>query len=470
MLGRRVNEGIPGAFVVKRWAKPLVAILAVSFAFGCALPTIPTPVDPANPIKRVAILPMKNDTNDVEAPDFVRGKLIEAFSKRQYNVMPVEDVDMLLRNRLGVTLGGQLEMARIEDLRHILGVEGVVFGTLMDFAEVTSGVYNVKKVRAKFRLVNTITGGTFWEGGIGVKSEVKMAGLAGGLTSLAAKVADARDKDVPWVTIGTETSDRGFGETLAIGLGTKLLSKALGRHLERETNEMVRRVTQTLPWGPGTAAAPAVTPEPIAVHVPEVKMPEPPSFGYMDYGEADFSALVVYRAIDKAGKEIFSNKIPMSKAGKKIRMEMDFSEMTAGWQMPPALSKMVLILRGDKEVAYHLYPNKKRFMTVKEEEDEGYFVEPKVEKGRVGSETIDGHPTDKFRVKIEYRDGKIEEGYIWNAKDLEGMTIKSEVEDDNFRITTELRDVVLKTPPANLFEIPPGFTEVKGMMELMGEE
>ncbi len=61
----------------------------------------------------------------------------------------------------------------------------------------------------------------------------------------------------------------------------------------------------------------------------------------------------------------------------------------------------------------------------------------------------------------------MDEGSIWNATDLDGMTIKSEVENKDFKITTELKNIVLKTPAASLFEIPEGYTEAKSFMDVM---
>jgi len=104
--------------------------------------------------------------------------------------------------------------------------------------------------------------------------------------------------------------------------------------------------------------------------------------------------------------------------------------------------------------------------TDKEANDE----KPRVEKTKVGSEVVLKHPTDKYKVRIIYKDGRVEEGFIWNANDLGGMTIKSEVENKDYRVTTELRNVVLKTPPASTFEIPAGYVEAKSFMEIMASE
>ena len=55
----------------------------------------------------------------------------------------------------------------------------------------------------------------------------------------------------------------------------------------------------------------------------------------------------------------------------------------------------------------------------------------------------------------------------WNAKDLDGLTIRSETENKDVKTSTELRSIVLKTPAASLFEIPAGYSEAKGYMDLM---
>jgi hypothetical protein len=349
----------------------------------------------------------------------------------------------------------------------VLGVEGVLYGTLMDFDETTTGVLNVKKVRATFKLVNTMTGQTVWERGLGVRSEVRMSGKSGDVATVVARAADAREKDVPWVTIESiATNEKKVGRSLAYGLGTQLFTKAVGIHLDYESTELVRRVADNLPWGPGPGAAVTV-PQP-KVSITDIKMPEPPSFGYMDWeGKLDFSAVVFSTSLDKSRSESINMEIPMAIAGNKIRMDMDMSRMMKGDAQSP-LSKMVIIERGDKKTSYTLYPNPKRYMVHRETEEVG--ERPQVEKTKVGSEIIGKHQTDKFKVRIIYKNGKVEEGFIWNARDLIGMTIKSEIENKDYKVTTELRNIILKTPHASLFEIPAGYTEAKSFMDVMAAD
>jgi hypothetical protein len=435
---------------------------------GCVPPRhIPRYYDASNPLKRVAVLPMKNDTMDVDGPNVVRKKMIVALENKSYSVKDTQETDQVLRDQMGINLGGQLEMTTPQKLGEVLGVEGVLYGTLMDFDETTTGVLNVKKVRATFKLVNTMTGQTVWERGLGVRSEVRMSGKSGDVATVVARAADAREKDVPWVTIESiATNEKKVGRSLAYGLGTQLFTKAVGIHLDYESTELVRRVADNLPWGPGPGAAVTV-PQP-KVSITDIKMPEPPSFGYMDWeGKLDFSAVVFSTSLDKSRSESINMEIPMAIAGNKIRMDMDMSRMMKGDAQSP-LSKMVIIERGDKKTSYTLYPNPKRYMVHRETEEVG--ERPQVEKTKVGSEIIGKHQTDKFKVRIIYKNGKVEEGFIWNARDLIGMTIKSEIENKDYKVTTELRNIILKTPHASLFEIPAGYTEAKSFMDVMAAD
>jgi hypothetical protein len=454
-----------------KFVKYFTVLCGVMFFTACVMPHPPLPCDAGNPFKRVAVLPMRNDSNDVEGPQAVRQKMVQSLGNRSYVVQDLKETDQILRDQMGITLGGQLDLTTAQKLGEALGVDGVLYGTLMDFDETTTGVINVKKVRGKFKLVDVLNGQAAWSRGLGVRSEMRMQGTAGNLAAAAAKASDARDKEVPWITIETtSTGSDEFGKSFAVGLGTKLLSKAIGKHLDHESSELARRVTDDLTWGPcavGVPAAPAPRPAPV-IAVPEIRTPEPPSFGYVDWeGKKDFTAVVHSTSLDKKRNEPFTMEMPIAIAGNKLRMDMDMSNMMKNEKASP-LSKMAHINRGDKKTAYTLYPNTQKYIVHTEQKEIG--EKPNVEKTKVGSEMIGKYQTDKFKVKITYKDGKSEEGFIWNAKALDNMTIKSEVESKDYKITMELKDIVLKTPASSLFEIPDGYAEAKGFMDLMATE
>ncbi len=454
--------------------KRQVWILAVTaltiLTAGCAIPRPPLPTDPGNPLKLVAVLPLKNDTTDVDGPEVVREKMVQALKNRSYAVMDIKESDQVLRDRMGITLGGQLEMTTPQKLGETLNVQGVLFGTLMDFDETTTGVYNVKKVRAKFSMVNTGTGQPLWQRGLGVKTEVKTSSIIGTALAAGSSVADAREKEAPWVLLSSTTTNQSFRDSLITGLGTKLLSKAVGRHLTHESSELARLITDDLPWGPGVTAPPAAFPASPVVAMPEIKTPAPPSFGYMEWeGKRDFHAIVHSVTLNKGNNQTWVMDAPLWITKPNMKMEMDLTRMMQSAGVGDAeqspLSRMTMLNRGDKKLSYTLYPTVKKYLVHTEEDEQDDM--PKVEKVKVGSETIDGHPCDKYRVRITYKNEKPQQGFIWNARDLGGMTIRSEVENEDFRVTTELKKIVLKSSPRSVFEIPQGFTEAKNFLELM---
>jgi len=445
----------------------MMLFLLLVFLTGCSgIPMGPTG-DPSNPIKRLAILPLQNDTTDVDAPNFVREKLASAVQKRLYNVQPPEETDRILREKLGITLGGQLGMATTAQLREELQVEGLLYGTLMNFEETTTGLVNVRKVRGKFRIIDTSTGSVFWKNGIGIKSQDTSGGNIGALTGDIAN-AGGRDEEVPWVVIENQSSSNSIMEGLATGLATKLISKTMGMHLAKETNEMIWRLVQNLPWGAGDATAAILTAMP-AMAMPKIQMPPPPAIGHMHYGDRDFKAVLVSNTFDKSQQREFSFEMPIAKAGEKFRMEMDYTKMSGAQGMPPALSNVIMIHRGDEKRTFSLYTNKKKYM-ISDEAEEGYYEEPDVVKTFVAKETIDGHPTEKYKVTISYQGQEAQQGFIWNAMDLDGMTIRSEIDNATVKMTSTLTGIVMGTPPAGLFEVPAGYTETDNFFEIVMEK
>jgi len=233
---------------INKTVRFIAALLPFIIFYGCI--TIPErKFDPSIPTKTVAVLPLKNDTTDVTGPEMVRKRLIKALKRRYYNVKPIKDVDRELRDQMGVTLGGQLEIASPKTLGEILHVQYVVFGTLIDFGEITTGVYNMRKVRAKFKLVNTETESTVWSRGLGVISQNNCKNNFGQAASILAMVKNKKKDEtrVPWVLLRSITNDFNAAENLGFSLGRQLIEKATNTYLMLETDEMIRRIIKDIP-------------------------------------------------------------------------------------------------------------------------------------------------------------------------------------------------------------------------------
>lgn len=238
--------------------------------------------DIANPIKTVAVLPLVNQTNDVEAPGYVREEMILRLQALQYRVVPALQTDQILRDQLGITLGRQLDLATVRQLSDALGVDGLMYGVLDDFSTTIAGVLTEKKVRARFALVRTAEGVTFWSGGAGVIGRIKVSGGVSGkvATGLEAKSRiEAANESVeqaktvagsesvgrlpggldrvtaPWFTLPTVEigGDKGKqkgkeGEKvvagLMLGLGERLVEKAVGKPLYQEVRLMMNLIAR----------------------------------------------------------------------------------------------------------------------------------------------------------------------------------------------------------------------------------
>lgn len=201
-----------------------ILLFIVLFTSGCA--TIQP--NPNNPIARVAVLPMINNSNDIDGPVFVRGAVNNMIAGRFYETVPLEKIDESLKDKMGITLGGQLDFSNPgagapspQQIGELLEVDGVFYGTLIEFKQIITGVYNKRKVKAKLKLVNAKTGEVVWE------NEAEHSNSEFNLSLSSA--AEAAMKKV----VGT-----------AIDKSLKL------NPLAAETNTMASKLTGTLPPGP----------------------------------------------------------------------------------------------------------------------------------------------------------------------------------------------------------------------------
>lgn len=233
--------------------------------------------DAANPIRTVAVLPLVNQTNDVEAPAYVREEMILRLQALHYAVQPATETDQRLRDRMGITLGRQLDLATAPQLSDTLGVDALMYGVLEDFNTTIAGVLTEKKVRARFALIRTADGLPFWSGGAGVVGRIRVSGGVSGkvATGLEAKsrleaagesAEQAKKAAVPessgrlpggldrvaapWFTLptveigGDKERQRGkeggnVAAGLMLGLGERLVEKAVGKPLYQETRLML---------------------------------------------------------------------------------------------------------------------------------------------------------------------------------------------------------------------------------------
>lgn len=217
--------------------------------------------DPTNPIRTVAILPVYNATVSVRGPELVREFMAENMTKYHYEVRPKEEVDQVLRDRMGITLGAHLDMVEPSQVAETLGVDGLVYGYLLDFDSTTLGVYNSNMVRGGFKLIDTNTGEVIWSMGAGIKRVVSDKDLG----ALAQRKADLSGfqtiqgiKDIPgmdkWTIVREGTSN--VLANAVWGVGGRVLKGVAGTQLKRESKMLIKQIFKDLPMRPGPYVAP----------------------------------------------------------------------------------------------------------------------------------------------------------------------------------------------------------------------
>jgi len=223
-------------------------------------PVVP---NPGSPVKSIAVLPLVNNSVDVDGPAAVQEALYREALNYHFSVIkPIAETNQILKDQMSLTLGSQLDMATPQKLGEALGVEAVLYGSLEDFSQKITGIYNVKRVRVRAKLVDCKTGEVLWKNGIGVKQALTAGGsflsnvpgvniaigLAGAVSSIGSKMSDKSDValpkflgdeiEAPWLELPERTT--GVEMAAAASIGGKIVSKAMGTVLKEETDAAVR--------------------------------------------------------------------------------------------------------------------------------------------------------------------------------------------------------------------------------------
>jgi len=114
------------------------------------------------PFHRIAVLPLSNETNDLDGPVYIRKLIQENLAHRGADLVPLDVVDAKLKEN-GFTDGGQLRAAQPADIGQWLGADTLFYTTLVDFGYVNVGFYAQRKVLIVGRLVDAKTGVRLWE-------------------------------------------------------------------------------------------------------------------------------------------------------------------------------------------------------------------------------------------------------------------------------------------------------------------
>jgi hypothetical protein len=145
----------------------LLKILIISLtvlATGCAVqqPYDYTALKASNP-KSILVIPPANQTVEVNAPYVFLSTITVPLAERGYYVYPVAVVDQFLKDN-GLPTPAEMNSIPLDKIDEIIDPDAVLYITIDDWGQSYRLIQSVATVSSSWKLVDTETGQTLWEG------------------------------------------------------------------------------------------------------------------------------------------------------------------------------------------------------------------------------------------------------------------------------------------------------------------
>ena len=160
----------------------------------------------------------------------------------------------------------------------------------------------------------------------------------------------------------------------------------------------------------------------------------------------------------------------------KLRLDIDLSLMKSAQLQTQVvaslklakLDKAVTIIRPDRDQAVLIYPGAASYvaMPMAKEEAEDWKRSYRVERKKLGRDTIDGKACEKQRVTLTGDNNVKHEATIWYSLDARPVPVKLQMSQPGANVTMQFRNVSLERPDASLFEVGPGLTQYRTVEQL----
>jgi hypothetical protein len=180
-----------------------------------------------------------------------------------------------------------------------------------------------------------------------------------------------------------------------------------------------------------------------------------------------FTAKAEVQLLDSSQKEIISAPLDFALLDKKIRVEVDVSQMkgpdlspeVVDWLKQKGMVQVVSILGPDK--TYVIYPARKIMLCTTSPPDAAAAAAKSAKLAQTveGKETLDGHPCVRKRALLTGEKGQPMEAVTWNATDLKDFPIQVQIREKESTSFVRFKQVRLARPDAKQFEPPVGYTQ-----------
>ena len=190
-----------------------------------------------------------------------------------------------------------------------------------------------------------------------------------------------------------------------------------------------------------------------------------------------FTSTVEVRLTDKGTKELTTMTMGFAMLERKVRLDLDMSRIKSKQITKESLTslktagldKLSTVVRPDRKVAMIIYPAITGYVEMPMSRDEASDMERNytVSRTKLGKETIDGHPCEKYKVTLTSNNGASQEAIVSYATDLREFPVKIEMNQPDTQLVMLYKEVKLVRPEARLFEAPTGFTRHANLELLM---
>jgi hypothetical protein len=190
-----------------------------------------------------------------------------------------------------------------------------------------------------------------------------------------------------------------------------------------------------------------------------------------------FTSKAELRVLDKANKETTRMPMGFNMLDGKTRLDIDLTQIKSS-QVPAAaiasmkqmgMDQVVTIIRPDKKATLLIYPSLKSYAEIAMSSEEAADANKnfKIEKTKLGKETIDGHACDKTKVVLTDDKGQKQTAISWNAADLKDFPVQLQMTEQDNTILMKFKEIKLGRPDAKQFEAPAGLTRYDSAEKLM---
>lgn len=171
---------------LSKW-KLFVFIPLFVLSAACAAPLSELASDyAAQKPKRIAVLPPKNETSDLDAPIVFRILAAAELADRGYSLINFQRLDEALQQR-GIQEGGQIDALTLQEIGNLADAEGLLYINVMGYGRQV-GVH--LRMEGSFTLVDSRTGRKLWFSELSVSDDIA---LEGGVVALGAELLGGKD-------------------------------------------------------------------------------------------------------------------------------------------------------------------------------------------------------------------------------------------------------------------------------------